>query len=193
MKQSGFTKTETITMALIILGLGLMANYHFNLANAKARDYERKQQIKQIAGVLEDYKKDNGAFPPSTSQKEFTGCGDTYCPTENGKGIPCNWEQNSTPNSLTCGEYIYLDPIPRAPMNPAMPGKIARHHYVRISPREMVLETCLELKKDIEAKPVAISLTGYNQTNCTSGVIFQIHSQDISEANSETDDPQPSH
>lgn len=174
----GFTKYETITVGIIFISLGLFANYHFNLANAKARDFERKEQIKQIASVLDDYLADNGAFPPDSGKKQLTGCGDLECPLHYGDGIPCNWHQNATPNNLACGEYIYLDPVPRSPMNPAYNG-LPTHHYQRLSPRSMVLETCLELKSDIEAQSIDTSRTGFNNQICRSGAIFQIVRDDI--------------
>lgn len=169
---SGFTKAETLIVTSIIISLGLLANYHFNLAKSKARDFERKEQLKQVAAVLEDYLIDNQAYPPSTGKYQFTGCGDIQCPTKTG-GIPCRWHQNAVPHSLACGKYIYMDQIPRAPENPQIPGK-ASHRYLRPEPRKMILETCLELKSDIEAQPTDTSQTGYNRQNCRSGVIFQI-------------------
>ena len=170
---TGFTKSETIIVTTIVLALVFLANFHFNLANSKARDYERKEQLKQIASSFEDYLVDNGAYPTSNNKYQFTGCGDTICPTNSGKGINCNWHQNATPNNLACGKYIYLDPVPRAPMNPKMPDP-AEHRYFRPQSNKMVIETCLELKGDIEAQPIEISQTGLNYDNCSSGVIFQI-------------------
>jgi hypothetical protein len=89
-------------------------------------------------------------------------------------GIVCQWHQNAAINKLACGQYIYLDPVPRAPENPQMTYP-AIHRYYRPSSMEMILETCLELKSDIEARPIKDSLTGYTLDNCRSGVIFQIH------------------
>jgi type II secretory pathway pseudopilin PulG len=174
---TGFTKTETLIVAVITSSLGLLALYHFNQANAKARDFERKEQIKSVASILEDYLIDNGAYPPSTGKKQFTGCGDPLCPIKNNAGIPCNWHQNATPNSLACGEYIYMNPVPRAPKNPKYKGLVT-HHYQRLESRKIVLETCLELKNDIEARPVNISQTGFTPNDCRSGVIFQIVKDD---------------
>jgi len=168
----GFTKGEWITVTAIVLSLGLLANYQFNLAKSKARDFERKDHIKGVATALEDYLTDNSAYPPTTDGWRLGGCGDVVCPVEDGEGIMCKWDNKEVPNDLTCGDYIYLQPIPRAPDNPQQVGRLA-YRYLRLEKQKMALEACLELRFDVEATEVKKSLTGFDKDNCKSGVIFQ--------------------
>ncbi len=168
----GFTKSEWLTVMGIVLALGLLARFQFSLAKAKARDFERKDEVKAVANALEDYLTDMGAYPPTGSGWRLTGCGDVTCPTEDGEGIVCRWDEGEVPNDLACGEYIYLQPVPRSPENPKVKGRVA-HRYLRLAKQKMVLETCLELRSDVEATSVEKSLTGFSKDNCTSGVIFQ--------------------
>src|SRR3989344_4967747 len=172
MRICDFTKGEWSTVISIVLVIGLLANYQFNLARSKAQDFERKDHIKGVANALTDYLTDNGAYPQTADGWRLTGCGDMVCPVDEGEGIVCEWDNKDVPNDLACGSYIYLQPVPRTPDNPKQIGRWA-YHYLRLENQKMVLEACLELKSDAEVTMIDRSLTGFTDENCRSGVIFQ--------------------
>lgn len=73
--QRGFTMIELIIVfALIALLSSYMLGMSFIGAKKRARDSERKTQIKQLSVALEQYVNDHGSYPASSADGEIMGC-----------------------------------------------------------------------------------------------------------------------
>lgn len=57
-KTSGFTLIELVVVIAIIATLTALASFNFNQARARARDVQRKSELKAIQNALELYKND---------------------------------------------------------------------------------------------------------------------------------------
>jgi type II secretory pathway pseudopilin PulG len=60
----GFTIVELLIIVVVIAILATLVLVGFSGMQAKARDAERKSDIKSVAKFLETYYIDNGAYPP---------------------------------------------------------------------------------------------------------------------------------
>ncbi len=170
--RSGFTKSEVLTVVCILVSLGLLAQYNLSLGAKKARDFERKEQMKSVANSMNGYLINNQAYPPSGPDYTFRSCGDLKCPIEDNQGMVCKWPTGIAVTSWRCSKHIYVV-LPKQPDNASTKGEDV-YRYVRLSKEEFVLESCLELSSDNEAVRVEKSMTGLNGENCPSGVIYQI-------------------
>jgi len=99
MKNKGFTLIELLVVLAII---GILTSFLLaNLvgAKARARDGERKSDLRQIQAALELYRADQSAYPP----QPLPNCG-TPLPAPSGgtvymQKIPCD--------PLNTGQYVY--------------------------------------------------------------------------------------
>lgn len=91
-QRSGFTLIELLVVIAIIGGLATMMLPNFMGARERARDAQRKSDLKQIAKALEAYKIDNSSYPASL-----------------GVGV-----------SMASGTNKYMQKIPGDPNNPAV-------------------------------------------------------------------------
>src|SRR5258708_7887717 len=62
-----FTKQETIAISLILLVIAIISFFNFKVALQRGRDNERKNDLSDIAKVLDDYKSKNSIYPESLS------------------------------------------------------------------------------------------------------------------------------
>ena len=92
-----------VVMAIIgvltIIGLG-----SFQGSQQKARDAQRKSDLKQMTTALETYYNDAGEYPLSNSSGEIVGCGTISSPTA------CSWGESFATNTTT-----YMVELPEAP------------------------------------------------------------------------------
>lgn len=68
LKTSGFTLIELVVVIAIIATLTALASFNFNQARARARDVQRKSELKAIQNALELYKNDQmpQSYPTAT-------------------------------------------------------------------------------------------------------------------------------
>lgn len=92
----GFTLIELLIVIAIIGVLATLLMANFVGVRQRARDAQRKSDVRQIQAALEIFRSDNGGYPPAplTCGASLTSGGSTYM-----KKIPCD------PNG---GSYIYL-------------------------------------------------------------------------------------
>jgi len=62
-KENGFTLIELLVVIAIIGGLSALLLPNFMSARERARDTQRKSDLKQIQKALEMYRQDNNVFP----------------------------------------------------------------------------------------------------------------------------------
>lgn len=94
------TKNEFVVVMGILLAIGLLAAFNFRSSIVKARDVQRKNDLKHVASALNDYFKDVGAYPESRDGK-IMACNPVL--REDGLGYnfePCEWGKDKIVNPL---------------------------------------------------------------------------------------------
>lgn len=80
----GFTLTEILITAAIVVFLLLVAFFAFEAQLAKGRDARKKSDLAQIKVVVEDYYNDHECYPPATA----LACGADFSPYLD--RVPCD-------------------------------------------------------------------------------------------------------
>ena len=122
-RNSGFTLIELVVVMAIIATLTALAAFNFGQARARARDVQRKSELKQIQNALELFKNDQ--FPQ------------TY-PTD---------AQYAADVLVTSA---YMGKLPQDPKEKVQDGSWMEYAYVRdlVSPLQYTLQACLENTSD---------------------------------------------
>lgn len=112
-----FTRKEITGLSIIMVVLLFFMLFNFSISERKARDSQRKQDVRDIANALEAYRDDFGSFPASDNGK-IVGC-DTG--KKDNLGMPilraCNWGEDFFGNSVDTKARKYLERIPVDPRN----------------------------------------------------------------------------
>lgn len=112
-----FTRKEITGLSVIMVVLLFFMLFNFSISERKARDSQRKQDVRDIANALEAYRDDFGSFPASDNGK-IVGC-DTG--KKDNLGMPilraCNWGEDFFGNSVDTKVRKYLERIPVDPRN----------------------------------------------------------------------------
>ena len=145
MKKS-FTLIELLVVIAIIGSLSALLLPNFMGARERARDSQRKSDLKQIQNALEMYRQDQtpAAYPTDTS-------------TRFGSSATCNTAFGTSP--------VYINKIPCGPIGPT-----PYYYYVDNNTLTYELCTCLENKADPEPTPASMC----NGTTCASGRKYKI-------------------
>lgn len=112
----GFTLIELMVAMIILAALVFIATSSFMAAQLKARDAQRKSDLKQIANALESFYTDYGVYPDSDSQNRILGCGtagnETACLPGNAFALSGSSGQTiymvQLPDDPKDGEYLYM-------------------------------------------------------------------------------------
>jgi len=67
LKKNGFSLIELLVVLGIIAVLTGLIAFNFNAARARARDVQRKNDLKELRSALELYKNDSGTYPSSAN------------------------------------------------------------------------------------------------------------------------------
>ncbi|BCX14927.1 MAG: hypothetical protein KatS3mg088_610 [Patescibacteria group bacterium] len=132
----GFTLIELLVVISIIgiLATLLVANY--NATRQRARDAQRKSDLRNIQTALRTYYNDYGRYPNS-SGGSIMGCGTS------GNSV-CTWGGTFSAGS---SNVVYMNVLPKDPQ-----GSARSYNYVRISNEDYTLSACLENKADDKCK-----------------------------------------
>jgi len=95
MNKKGFTLIELLVVIAIIGMLSALVVPNFMGARERARDAQRKSDLKQIQKALEMYRQDQTLYPTATSGR-FGTCG----------------------SSFSSGSTVYMNKIPCDPLGP---------------------------------------------------------------------------
>jgi general secretion pathway protein G len=152
--QKAFTLIELLVVISIIGILATLVVANINSARSRARDAERKSDMKNIQTALRIYYNDYGVYPGSqVGGGNIKGCGlvgTTVCPWGN------VWSVNN-------GATVYMATLPKDPISPTHYYK-----YTFVDSDNYILSACLENKSD--ANGVAESDTSW----CPTGWKFEI-------------------
>lgn len=99
--RQGFTLLELVVVMAIIATLTALASYNFTQARSRARDIQRKSELKAIQNALELYKNDQ---MPQTYPTNAQGISATLVPTYMGK-LPVDPKEKVTDASWM--DYAY--------------------------------------------------------------------------------------
>lgn len=139
-ERKGFTLIELLVVVAIIGTLTGLATVNFQDARERARDAQRKGDVKQIQKAMELYKNDQSAqhYP------------DDADPTE-------TWREK-----LEAGGY--MNNVPRDPKAQAAGSSWPDYQYDRSSVLEYTLVTCLENPADPDIDETNTCDSGYSYT-----------------------------
>jgi general secretion pathway protein G len=140
-----FTLIELLVVIAIIGSLSALFLPNFMAARERARDSQRKSDLKQIQNALEMYKQDQipQAYPTATSGKF-------------GSSATCNTSFGSSP--------VYMNKIPCSPMGPTP-------YYYSVNNNTLTYELCTCLENVADPEPTPSSFCG---TSCSSGKQYRI-------------------
>jgi general secretion pathway protein G len=152
--QKGFTLIEMLVVISIIGLLATLVAANLNSARSRARDAERKSDMKNIQTALRIYYNDNGRYPANDGSNQMRAC-------EPGTNS-CVWGEE-----WNVGTTVYMQTLPKDPLSPTQD-----YRYIMGSATDATdtdsytLQACLENKSDTNGV-VADSW-------CPSYVMFQI-------------------
>lgn len=135
---TGFTLIELLVAISIIGILATLALANFNAARARARDAQRKADLRQIQNALRVYYNDKGSYPThNATNYTINGCGASGT-------SECPWA-----SSWTAGTQTYMSTLPRDP------APNFSYRYVRVDADNYSLKACFENRSDDKCSPTA--------------------------------------
>lgn len=130
------TREEAMFIGVVLLITWTFALFNFRGAEIKARDIQRKNDLKHIAAALNDYRGSVRGYPLAGDGK-ILACGDVFEST-------CLWGQNAIVDPQN-PEKAYINPLPQDP------SAGAGHDYTYLSDsRNFQLYASLERRSDDE-------------------------------------------
>jgi len=145
----GFTLIELLVVISIIGVLATLILANFNSARQRARDAQRKSDLREIKAALMMYHNDFGQFPATGTGNKIAGCGDGTADCEWGS----SWQITET-------EMIYIKYLPEDPLSPSR----TYQYQQKDSGKDFCLWASLENKGDAE-----ISKSQDRCSGCTVG------------------------
>ena len=157
----GFTLIELLIVIAIIGVLATLLMVNFVGVRQRARDAQRKSDLRQIQSALEIYRSDNSSYPNGTSSvaELFT------CPPQPSPAA-CTGSANCFGNS-TCST-IYMKSVPTDPSGGGYDGG---NYYYQSSGSTYTLEACLENSGDSQGA----STNPSGITGCSSGKYYVLN------------------
>jgi prepilin-type N-terminal cleavage/methylation domain-containing protein len=133
--RGGFTLIELLVVISIIGMLVVFLLYNFNDARLRARDAQRKSDLRQIKTGLALYYSVWGQYPANDGDGKIIGCGSTSL-------TACTWGE-----AWDRGGTVYMRPLPADPLSDQS------YRYVKVNEDSFYLVALLENRsdKDIQA------------------------------------------
>lgn len=148
----GFTLIEMLVVISIIGILAVLISANLNSARSRARDTERKSDIKNIETALRLYYNDYGSYPKGGASSNYLidGCG--------ASGVAsCSWG-----SEWNVGNVVYMQTLPADPLSP---NQVYRYQQGATSDN-FTLQACMENGSDSQGMP--------SGGLCASGLMFQV-------------------
>jgi len=111
MKKNAFTLVELLVVMAILGILAFVSLANFRTSQIKARDAQRKSDLRQIANALEAYMSDHGGYPTSGTAPAYNSgkiedvCG---CSTP----VDCSWGPTGNREFCDSNNTVYMKEIP---------------------------------------------------------------------------------
>ena len=147
----GFTLIEMLVVISIIGLLAVLIAANLNSARGRARDAQRKSDLRNMETALRLYYNDKGGYPVATNGYLIKACGSYTAPSA------CDWN-----GSWAVGNISYMT---KMPIDPLSPGQ--NYKYEGVGGDTFTLTACLENASDPNAVTVPANL-------CSSGFGFQL-------------------
>jgi type II secretion system protein G len=136
--QKAFTLIEMLVVISIIGILATLVAANLNSARSRARDAQRKSDIKNLQTAMRLYYNDFGTYPGASGGGNILGCGSATPPTS-----LCSW---NSAWSINDGDTVYMSALPRDPLSPTQ-----SYRYTFVNSDDYTLSACLENKSDTNA------------------------------------------
>ena len=140
-KKAGFTLMELLVVVMIIAILALLGWFFTSKAKDRARDAQRKSDLRQIKTALELYRNVYNQYPTHNSSNQIVACGEP--------AVACSWGEAWTRGTMTYMKKLGKDPLPTK-----------SYSYQRPSSEEYCLIAELEMDDD--------ELIAESQAQCSS-------------------------
>lgn len=134
--KSGFTFIELLVVISIIAVLATFAIINFSGAQARARDGQRKSDLRQTQTALRLYYNQFDEFPENSTFNTINTYGINGCGT--GCTSTCGWG-----SAWSCGSTVYMSELPHDP-----DVTNGSYRYTRTDEDNYLLQACLESKTD---------------------------------------------
>lgn len=147
--QYGFTLIELVVVIAIIGVLTAFAVPNFMAARERARDVQRKNDLKQLQNAIEMYKLDYGEYPPDEQTLPLYGLYDGMKTTN-----ICWYSDGSNglifSSTVPLDKVIYMKKVPKEPLTAdgVRNSLNGAYYYSRSDVYKYTLCTCLENKAD---------------------------------------------
>lgn len=148
--ERAFTLIELLVVISIIGILATLVMANLNSARARARDSQRKSDLRSIETALRLYYNDNGSYPTNNVSGEIMGC--------SGGASQCTWG-----SEWAVGTTVYMSKLP----HDALDSQVYKYEADSANDT-FILSACLENASD--ANGVATTDSGW----CPSLVQFQV-------------------
>ncbi|MBI2590669.1 MAG: type II secretion system protein [Candidatus Blackburnbacteria bacterium] len=153
---SAFTLIELLVAISIIGVLSTLVLANFNAARERARDAQRKSDLRQIQSALRAYYNDIGSYPDkSATDFKILGCGPATA------RVACDWGSAWT----TAEGQTYMDPLTKDPKSEW------NYRYERLNLDSYTLTACLENKSDGTGKAMP---AGYAGLTCSTSWMYEV-------------------
>jgi len=149
-----FTLIELLVVISIIGILATLVTANLNAARSRARDAERKSDMRNVSTALRLYFNDYGVYPGNDSSANIKGCGSSQTPPA---GV-CTYGSAWTAG---VGPTTYMSKLPIDPTT----GQVYKYTFVNSD--SYILQACLENKSDTAG-------TATTTNWCPSGWMYQI-------------------
>ncbi|HET7098809.1 MAG TPA: prepilin-type N-terminal cleavage/methylation domain-containing protein [Patescibacteria group bacterium] len=149
---SGFTLIELLVVISIIGILATLISANLNSARSRARDAQRKSDLRSIETALRLYYNDTGSYPTNNVSGEIMG---------NAGGAKVDWG-----SVWAVGGTTYISKLPKDPLD----GQLYKYE-ANSATDTYTLSACLENKSDASGVVTA------DASWCPSLVQFQINQQ----------------
>lgn len=150
----GFTLIEMLVVISIIGILATLIAANLNSARSRARDAERKSDLKNIETALRIYYNDKAAYPANDGSNHMKACDPATS--------SCVWG-----NEWNIGTIIYMQTLPKDPLSPTQEYRYTMGTVANPADTDSyILQACLENKSDTNGIP--------SGAWCSSGIMFQL-------------------